>query len=86
MQIDTLPDPPILIVSSRLADECMWAEALNFGAYDVLAKPFDTEEVIRVLSLGWLHRKRNVTPDFSTAQTNNEGGGNIHFQQLSPVA
>jgi hypothetical protein len=32
-----LPDPPVLIVTSRLADEYLWAEALNPGAYDVLA-------------------------------------------------
>jgi DNA-binding response OmpR family regulator len=42
---------PILIVTSRLADEYLWAEALNVGAYDVLAKPFEREEVIRIVSL-----------------------------------
>ncbi|HTR65244.1 MAG TPA: hypothetical protein VMH85_05705 [Terriglobales bacterium] len=50
-----LPDPPILIVSSRLADEYLWAEALNLGAYDVLAKPFDAFEVVRVLGSAWRH-------------------------------
>jgi DNA-binding response OmpR family regulator len=53
--VSLLPDPPLMIVTSRLADEYLWAEALNLGAYDVLAKPFDTEEVIRVLSLASLH-------------------------------
>src|SRR5689334_22554312 len=42
-----LPDPPFLIVTSRLADDRLWAEALNLGAYDVLAKPFDYSEVTR---------------------------------------
>ncbi len=51
-----LSDPPLLIVASRLADEYLWAEALNLGAYDVLAKPFDGEEVIRVLKSAWLHK------------------------------
>jgi len=50
-----LPDPPCLIVTSRLADERLWAEALNLGAYDVLAKPFDKAEVIRTLHSAWLH-------------------------------
>jgi len=50
-----LPDPPILIVTSRLADECLWAEALNLGAYDVLAKPFDASEVMRVFDSAWRH-------------------------------
>ena len=54
-QVASLPDAPFLIVTSRLADERFWAEALNRGAYDVLAKPFDREEVIRVISLAWLH-------------------------------
>jgi DNA-binding response OmpR family regulator len=50
-----LPDPPILIVTSRLADEYLWAEALNLGAYDVLAKPFDVSEVKRVVDSAWRH-------------------------------
>lgn len=50
-----LPDPPLLIVTSRLADERLWAEALNLGAYDVLAKPFSAPEVIRVLNSAWYH-------------------------------
>lgn len=41
---------PPLIVTSRLADEYLWAEVLNEGGYDVLAQPFDAEEVIRVIS------------------------------------
>jgi len=54
-----LPDPPLLIVASRLADEYLWAEALNLGAYDVLAKPFDAEEVVRVLRSAWFHKRVN---------------------------
>ena len=42
-------NPPRLIVTSRLADDYLWAEALNLGAYDVLHKPFDEEEVRRVV-------------------------------------
>lgn len=53
-QVSELPEPPFLIVTSRLADERLWAEALNLGAYDVLAKPFDPTEVTRVVSLAWL--------------------------------
>jgi len=52
-----LSSPPLLIVTSRLADERLWAEALNLGAYDVLAKPFDEHEVVRIVSLAWLHWK-----------------------------
>jgi hypothetical protein len=41
-------------VGSRSADEFLWAEALNLGAYDVLARPFEPSEVMRTLSLAWL--------------------------------
>jgi DNA-binding response OmpR family regulator len=47
--IACLPRPPLLIVASRLADEYLWSEALNLGAYDVLAKPFDENEVVRTV-------------------------------------
>ena len=56
-RIGRLPQPPFLIVTSRLADGHLWAEALNLGAYDVLAKPFDRNEVVRIVSLAWLHWK-----------------------------
>lgn len=49
-----LPDAPPLIVTSRLADDSLWAEALNRGAYDVLAKPFDRQELLRTVNLAWL--------------------------------
>ncbi len=37
--------PTQLIVTSRHADDRLWAEALNLGAFDVLAQPFDRKEV-----------------------------------------
>src|SRR5215470_18641048 len=40
----------VLVVTSKLADESLWAEVLNLGGYDVLAQPFDREEVTRVVS------------------------------------
>jgi DNA-binding NtrC family response regulator len=48
-----LPDAPSVIVSSRLADERLWAEVLNLGGYDVLCTPFDAGEVMRVCWLAW---------------------------------
>jgi DNA-binding NtrC family response regulator len=50
-----LPNAPSLIVTSRLADDKLWAEALNLGAYDVLAKPFERMELVRSVSSAWLH-------------------------------
>ncbi len=42
--------PPQLIVTSRTADECLWAEVLNIGGYDVLAQPLAREEIERVVA------------------------------------
>ena len=33
-------DKPIMIVTSHHADDCLWAEVLNLGGFDVIAKPF----------------------------------------------
>jgi len=52
-----LPIPPLLVVASSEADDNLWAEVLNLGAYDVLSKPFDRAEVTRIISLAWLHWK-----------------------------
>ena len=40
----------VLVVTSKIADESLWAEVLNLGGYDVLAQPLDREEVTRVVS------------------------------------
>ncbi len=48
-----VPQPPRVIVSSRLADASLWAEALNLGAFDLLSVPFDRKEVWLVLTHAW---------------------------------
>jgi DNA-binding response OmpR family regulator len=54
-------DEPLLVVTSRQADDRLWAEVLNLGGYDVLSKPFDRAEVVRVISAAWLHwRQRRI--------------------------
>jgi DNA-binding response OmpR family regulator len=53
-EIVTTAVPPPLIVTDRFADELLWSEVLNLGGYDVLMKPFDANEVYRVVSLAWL--------------------------------
>lgn len=61
----TLADPPPVIVASRQADDSLWAEILSVGCYDLLAKPFQKGEVLRVLSSACL--SRNVRPYQMTA-------------------
>jgi DNA-binding response OmpR family regulator len=52
-RLRALPRPPLQIVTSRAANDRLWAEALNLGAYDVLARPFEPAEVLRTLSMAW---------------------------------
>lgn len=50
-----LPKPPRVIVTSRHADDALWAEVLNLGGYDVLIKPFHGEELARVIHQAYRH-------------------------------
>jgi DNA-binding response OmpR family regulator len=50
-----LARPPLLIVTSRTADEHLWAEVLNLGGYDVLAQPFERDEMVRVIASACRH-------------------------------
>jgi DNA-binding NtrC family response regulator len=53
------PSPPPLIVAAHHADDRLWMEVLNSGGYNVVGKPFEGQEVFRVISMAWLHgRKR----------------------------
>lgn len=47
--------PPKLIVTSRIADERLWAEVLNLGGFDVLAQPFCATETLRCVSSACRH-------------------------------
>jgi DNA-binding response OmpR family regulator len=48
-RLSALPAPPLLIVTSLHADDRLWAEVLNLGGFDVLAKPLVADEVRRVV-------------------------------------
>lgn len=49
--------PPMLVVTSRLADDRLWSEVLNLGGYNVLAKPLNMKEVFHVVGLAWMSWK-----------------------------
>jgi DNA-binding response OmpR family regulator len=57
---DSLPMAPNLIVTSRMADERLWAEVLSLGGYDVLVQPFEMQEVYREVFLAWHAQKRRA--------------------------
>lgn len=54
--IAEMMDAPALIVTSRMADADFRAEVHALGGYDVLIKPFNAEEVKRVLAAADRHR------------------------------
>ncbi len=49
-QAQSLPRPPKLIVASHLADDGLWLEVLSRGGYDLVAKPFQSADVRRVVA------------------------------------
>jgi DNA-binding NtrC family response regulator len=53
--------PPFVLVSSRLADDALWAEVLSAGCYDLLPIPFDRHEVFRVVARAWCHWKQGFS-------------------------
>jgi len=60
--LQRLPHPPQLVVTSRLCDESLWSEVLNWGGYDVLAEPFRRDEVERVIAAARRHFEGWPTP------------------------
>lgn len=58
--VQRMPVPPQFIVADRLADDALWAEVLNLGAYDLLTTPFVRQEVLRVLPMAWDFRRREI--------------------------
>jgi DNA-binding NtrC family response regulator len=50
LEVATTGERPInVIVTSRLADDRLWAEVLNLSGYDVLAKPLARGELFRAV-------------------------------------
>lgn len=71
-QVERMPLAPAVIVTSRLADDRLWSQALHLGAWDVLAKPFREAEVVRSVRYAWehwrhQHKLRPVTKAVSAA-------------------
>jgi DNA-binding NtrC family response regulator len=45
------PQRSCVILASRVADDNLWQELIRCGGYDLLAKPFRTDDVARALKL-----------------------------------
>jgi hypothetical protein len=44
---------PTVLVSSRLADDRLWAEVLNHGGFDVIEVPYRRSEVLYAIGFAW---------------------------------
>ena len=51
------PQPPPVIVAAGQADEQLWLDVLNGGAYNLVAKPLEDQELYETVSRAWLHRR-----------------------------
>lgn len=49
-EVESLVRPPRIVVTTVCANRRLWAEVLNLGAYDLLLKPYDADEVIHVVT------------------------------------
>ena len=58
-------DPPLLIVTTRVVDGRLWGEVINLGGFDVLAKPFEANEVEHVIKTAWACRHSPGTRHFA---------------------
>lgn len=62
--LDHVHSPPAFIVTSAMAEPCLWAKVLNLGGADVLAQPFSREEVLwSVQYAGPIHRTLQMACD-----------------------
>jgi DNA-binding NtrC family response regulator len=52
--------PPKVIVTSHHAEPSLWAEVINLGGYDVLAKPWNERELFHAISQAWLAWKHEA--------------------------
>jgi two-component system, chemotaxis family, chemotaxis protein CheY len=80
-RVQELPKAPSFLVVSRHADEKLWADVLNFGGYDVLLKPFDRREMVRIVSMAWRHCHAKLPRKPSSS----ERGGASHFAHATVV-
>ncbi len=51
------PAQVCVILASRVADEYLWREVIRRGGFDIVAKPFQREEVLRTLGFALNHWK-----------------------------
>ncbi len=57
----------VLVVSAAHADDRLWAETINCGAYDLIPKPFYAPETCRILIGAYSYATRQESRRFAAA-------------------
>ncbi|MCW5982986.1 MAG: hypothetical protein KIT09_33155 [Bryobacteraceae bacterium] len=78
--MNELGHPPKLVVASARSDGDLWAEVLNLGGYDVLARPLDQREVLYSISAAWLAWKNDA--EKLAAQETRRVAGEVRHEEL----
>jgi DNA-binding NtrC family response regulator len=68
-EIEGMREAQPVIVISRIADGRLWAEVLHLGGYDLLMKPLDASEVLRVVTLASQHGRTGLVRNVTTPQS-----------------
>jgi DNA-binding NtrC family response regulator len=61
-----LPLRTAVVLVSRLADERLWIDALERGAYDLILEPFQADEMRRILENAHIHAISGESWQFSS--------------------
>ena len=59
-RIEEQGNPVPFVVCSESPGLELWAEAINLGAFDVLAKPFDMVDVLRMVPASWQYYRHQL--------------------------
>ncbi len=51
--IAAMPAVASVLLASPVVDEYLWAEVIKHGGYDVVAKPFEAEQLQRTVTFAW---------------------------------
>ena len=73
-RIKSLTAPPCLIVISQRADDRLWTEALSFGAFDVIGKPLNQTDVIRIVTAAWRRWSNRYAQSAAAAESHGPAG------------
>ena len=82
-----MPEPPRLLVCSRLVDPELLDEARKLGAYSVLASPFDSRDIEVRVQLAWhsWHREWRNTRIVSHGEAGSSSENGITVVRVSSL-